>query len=98
MQNTSLGQAGMVNQQDADLCTDLLSIEKYVSGTYDIAIFEFRDARIREALNHIQKEDSSTGSKFLIICKARGCIILNKSRRITPGSLKNLWTGRYSLL
>src|SRR5690606_4021395 len=44
MQNMT---TGMVNQQDADLCTDLLSTEKYVSGAYDTAIFEFRDPNIR---------------------------------------------------
>ena len=37
-QNTP--QAAMNNQHDKILCSDLLSTEKYVSGTYDIDIFE----------------------------------------------------------
>ncbi|HBP64804.1 MAG TPA: hypothetical protein DD730_11135 [Desulfosporosinus sp.] len=31
--------------------------EKYVSGAYDTAIFEFADSNIRQVLNHIQKEE-----------------------------------------
>ena len=52
---------GMNNQNDAYLCNDLLSTEKYVSSAYDTAIFEFRDANIRNALNHIQKEEQQHG-------------------------------------
>ncbi|WP_459167465.1 spore coat protein [Natronospora cellulosivora (SeqCode)] len=54
-------QAGMTNQKDAKLCTDLLMTEKYVSGTYDTAIFECTDSNIRSALNHIQKEEQQHG-------------------------------------
>lgn len=72
MQNSSLGQTGMVNQQDADLCTDLLSTEKYVSGTYDIAIFEFRDPKIREVLNHIQKEEQQHGEQIFNYMQSKG--------------------------
>ncbi len=63
-QSNATGQTGMTNQSDADLCTDLLSTEKYVSGTYDTAIFEFRDANIRQALNHIQKEEQQHGEQI----------------------------------
>lgn len=52
------------NSTDADLCTDLLSTEKYVSSTYDTAIFEFRDPTIRQALNHIQKEEQQHGENI----------------------------------
>lgn len=55
------GQVNMGSQQDAYLCNDLLMAEKYVSGTYDTAIFEFRDSNIRQALNHIQKEEQQHG-------------------------------------
>lgn len=72
MQSKSLGQTGLVNQQDADLCTDLLSTEKYVSGAYDIAIFEFRDTNIRQALNHIQKEEQEHGEKIFNYMQSKG--------------------------
>ena len=54
-------QSGMTNQKDADLCTDMLMTEKYVSSTYDTAIFEFTDHNLRNALNHIQKEEQQHG-------------------------------------
>jgi len=49
------------NKSDKDLCTDLLMTEKYVSGSYDTAIFEFRDPQVRNILNHIQKEEQQHG-------------------------------------
>ena len=53
--------SGQPNQQDAFLCQDLLSTEKYISGTYDTAVFEFTNPQIRQALNHIQKEEQQHG-------------------------------------
>lgn len=49
------------NKADAALCQDMLMTEKYVSGAYDTAIFEFADANMRQALNHIQKEEQQHG-------------------------------------
>jgi Coat F domain. len=46
---------------DAMLCSDMLMTEKYVSGAYDTAIFEFTDANVRQTLNHIQKEEQQHG-------------------------------------
>jgi len=60
-QNTSQGMAQQPNQEDAYLCQDLLSTEKYISGTYDTAIFEFTNPQIRQVLNHIQKEEQQHG-------------------------------------
>lgn len=54
-------QGAMANQQDATLCNDLLMTEKYVSNTYDTAIFEFTDSNVRQILNHIQKEEQQHG-------------------------------------
>lgn len=73
-QNTNMQgmSTGMTNQQDADLCTDLLSTEKYVSGAYDTAIFEFRDANIRQALNHIQKEEQQHGEQIFNYMQSKG--------------------------
>jgi len=63
---------GMTNQKDADLCTDLLSTEKYVSGVYDTAIFEFRDTNIRQILNHIQKEEQQHGERIFNYMQSKG--------------------------
>ncbi len=52
---------GMTMQDDAMLCNDMLMTEKYVSGTYDTAIFESMNPNIRQALQHIQKEEQQHG-------------------------------------
>ncbi len=66
------GQTGMTNQNDKDLCQDLLATEKYISGTYDTAIFEFRDANIRQVLNHIQKEEQQHGEDIFNYMQSHG--------------------------
>lgn len=48
-------------QADQYLCADALSMEKYVSADYNTSIFEIRDSSIRDALNHIQKEEQQHG-------------------------------------
>lgn len=55
-----------INYDETDklLCQDALSIEKYVSSTYDTAIFEFKDKNIRQVLNHIQKEEQEHGEQI----------------------------------
>ncbi len=54
-------QAGMAGQGDAALCTDMLMTEKFVSSAYDTAIFESANAPVRQALQHIQKEEQQHG-------------------------------------
>lgn len=54
-------QAGMTNRPDAALCTDMLMTEKYVSNAYDTAIFESVNSSVRQALQHIQKEEQQHG-------------------------------------
>lgn len=49
------------SQNDKDLCSDLLATEKYVSSAYDTTIFECTDSRVRDVLNHIQKEEQEHG-------------------------------------
>ena len=51
-------------KQDAYLCQDLLASEKHVSSVYNTGIFEFQDAGMRNALNHIQKEEQEHGKKL----------------------------------
>lgn len=69
MNNT---QSGGINLSDADMCTDLLMTEKYVSGAYDTAIFEFRDTRARDVLNHIQKEEQKHGEAIYQYMESKG--------------------------
>lgn len=56
------GQSGSLT--DKDLCSDMLSTEKYVSSAYDTAIFECTNASIRQVLNHIQKEEQEHGEQI----------------------------------
>lgn len=58
MQNNSY------DQNDKMLCQDSLSTEKYVSSTYNTAIFEFKDKNVRQVLNHIQKEEQEHGEEI----------------------------------
>ena len=60
------------NQDDKILCTDLLSTEKYVSSTYNTAIFEFRDENVRNVLNYIQKEEQEHGKKIYDYMSSHG--------------------------
>ncbi len=48
-------------QKDAFLCSDALATEKHVSSGYNTCIFEFSDTNVRDALNHIQKEEQQHG-------------------------------------
>lgn len=46
---------------DCTLCSDMLSAEKHVSSLYDTCIFEFKDEKMRQVLNHIQSEEQQHG-------------------------------------
>jgi len=65
-------QAGVVNQSDAVLCEDQLTAEKHISSTYNTAIFEFRDANVRQILNHIQKEEQEHGQQLFNYMSSHG--------------------------
>lgn len=65
-------QMGSSAQNDKDMCEDLLSTEKYVSSAYNTAIFEFRDANVRQALSHIQKEEQQHGQQLFAYMSAHG--------------------------
>jgi spore coat protein CotF len=60
------------NSSDKDCCTDMLMTEKYVSNAYDTAIFEFVDPRIRDLLNHIQKEEQKHGESIFVYMQNKG--------------------------
>ncbi len=65
-------EGAMANQGDASLCNDMLMTEKYVSDTYDTAIFECSDSNIRQALNHIQKEEQQHGEGIFNYMQNKG--------------------------
>lgn len=48
-------------QDDAYLCQDALSMEKHVSGVYNMSVFEFRAPQARDVLSHLQKEEQQHG-------------------------------------
>jgi spore coat protein CotF len=64
--------AQQASQADAMLCKDMLMTEKYVSGAYDTAIFEFTDASVRQTLNHIQKEEQQHGEGIFNYLSSHG--------------------------
>ena len=73
-QQSGQQQSGSSNFQatDKELCTDLLMTEKYVSGAYNIAIFEFKDPQVRDVLNHIQKEEQKHGESIFKYMESKG--------------------------
>ncbi|BCZ47390.1 spore coat protein [Clostridium gelidum] len=71
-QNMNTTVAAVSNISDKDMCSDLLMTEKYVSGTYDTTIFEFRDTQVRDVLNHIQKEEQKHGEAIFQYMESKG--------------------------
>lgn len=57
---------------DKNLCSDLLMTEKYVSGAYNTAVFEFRNPAIRDVLNHIQTEEQKHGESIYKYMESKG--------------------------
>ncbi len=64
--------SGQYNKNDCYLCSDALASEKHVSSTYNTGIFEFKDPKIRQVLNHIQKEEQQHGEKIFDYMAATG--------------------------
>ncbi|HZW83001.1 MAG TPA: spore coat protein [Candidatus Deferrimicrobium sp.] len=68
-----VGQSGgTFNQNDAELCKDMLSTEKFISSTYNTTIFECVDTNVRQALNHIQKEEQEHGEALFNYMQSHG--------------------------
>ena len=55
------GRSVLANQSDAQLCADALTTEKFISGAYDMAIFESVQPAVRQTLQHIQKDEQQHG-------------------------------------
>lgn len=66
------GSPNSFQASDKDMCIDMLNTEKYVSGTYDTAIFEFKDASVRDVLNHIQTEEQKHGEAIFAYMMSKG--------------------------
>lgn len=71
-------QSSLTNSQstDKELCSDLLMTEKFVSGSYDTAVFEFKDTQVRDLLNHIQKEEQQHGESIFKYMESKGMYTL----------------------
>jgi rubrerythrin len=52
---------GLINEDDRKLCQDLLMTEAFVSNSYDHAIFQAINSVVKQALQHIQKEEQQHG-------------------------------------
>ena len=74
MQNSTSASSSSqtASQNDSTLCTDMLMTEKFVSGAYDTAIFEFADPNARQTLNHIQKEEQKHGEGIFQYMQSKG--------------------------
>lgn len=66
------GDAQAYNEQDAFLCHDLLSTEKFVSGLYDTSVFEAANPAVRQALQHIQQDEQDHGMQLFTYMKSHG--------------------------
>ncbi|MDD2234726.1 MAG: DUF892 family protein [Desulfitobacteriaceae bacterium] len=65
-----------VNPDDVAMAKDMLTTEKYISGTYDTTIFECQDHNVRQALNHIQKEEQQHGEDLFNYLKSKGAYVI----------------------
>ena len=60
------------NTNDQILLEDLLSTEKYVSSFYDTVVFESADPKVRQAIQHIQKDEQNHGQKIFNYMNSHG--------------------------
>lgn len=67
-----LNSGGAANNTDKVLLQDMLSTEKYVSSAYDTSIFEAAQPTVRQALQHIQKEEQQHGEQIFQYMNSHG--------------------------
>ncbi|MTI65757.1 MAG: spore coat protein [Firmicutes bacterium] len=72
IQNISPTDTIQYYKNDETLCKDVLMTEKYISSTYNTAIFEFKDSNLRQVLNHIQKEEQQHGEAIYKYMESKG--------------------------
>jgi spore coat protein CotF len=66
------GAGGAANNTDKVLLQDMLSTEKYVSSAYNTSIFESAQPTVRQALQHIQKEEQQHGEQLFQYMNSHG--------------------------
>ncbi|SHK31106.1 spore coat protein [Tepidibacter formicigenes] len=71
-QNQTPSQGTMNNENDKNLCIDLLSTEKHVSSNYDIAVFESANPVVRQAFQHIQQDEQRHGEELFNYMNSHG--------------------------
>ncbi len=59
-------------QTDEALLNDMLMTEKYLSGTYDTAVFECSNPDVRMALQSIQKDEQDHGQRIFEYMQRHG--------------------------
>lgn len=70
-QNAGL-QSAVANEDDDVLCQDLLADEKFVSSTYDTAVFEMVNPAVRQEIQHIQQEEQQHGEQLFNYMNSHG--------------------------
>lgn len=71
-QNNNTFQETSGNTNDQLLLEDLLATEKYVSGFYDTTVFEAANPKVRQAIQHIQKDEQGHGEKLFNYMNSHG--------------------------
>jgi spore coat protein CotF len=70
--NTSESQISFSSPNDEILLNDLLSTEKYVSSLYDTGVFESANKQVREALQHLQRDEQHHGELLFDYMNSHG--------------------------
>ena len=67
-------QAGgaVASANDAEALEDMLVTEKYISGSYDTAVFESADPQLRGALQQIQDDEQRHGERIFNYMQQQG--------------------------
>ncbi|WP_366923503.1 spore coat protein [Metallumcola ferriviriculae] len=58
--------------QDKEVLTDMLMTEKFVSSSYDTAVLESATPQVRQAFQHIQKDEQSHAEQIFQAMQQRG--------------------------
>lgn len=67
-----VNQAPSEKEADKFLLQDAIETEKYISDTYNSAIFEFQNGQVRDVLNQIQSEKQDFGYSIWQYMDANG--------------------------
>ena len=71
-QSSNTLQGSSPNTIEQILLEDLLSTEKYVSSLYDTTVFEAADPKVRQAIQHIQRDEQNHGEKLFNYMNSHG--------------------------